>query len=229
VTSATSKRERKKARRAERLEAERAASRRQQRGRRIRIAIIGVVVVAAVIALAVWMVRGADATLGVPAAEVSGEPLAPFPGAGAPDPAVGSTAPDVTGYDPAGNVVEIGATGQPQALSFLAHWCPHCQDEVPEVVAWIDEGNAPEGVDIVAVSTMHDPARPNWPPDTWLEREGWQGDVLVDHDDSAAEAYGLSGTPYWVFVDADGTVTGRHAGRLSLEGLEEQMQALVDG
>lgn len=59
-----------------------------------------------------------------------------------------------------------------------------------------------DGVELVGVSTFHDPSRPNWPPDEWLQAEAFPGDVLVDHDGTAAQAYGLQGTPMWVFVDA---------------------------
>ncbi len=232
MNATNTKRERKKARRAERIAAERAAAKRQQMLRRARVGLLALLVVGAIVAAALFMVRGADATLGVPAPEVSGEaPSLPPPPAeqGAEDPAVGSRAPQITGYDPDGEPVQIGGTGQPQALSFLAHWCPHCQAEVPEVVEWVEEGNLPSGVDLVAVSTQHDPARPNWPPDRWLADEGWQGPVLVDHDLTASEAYGARGTPFWVFVDGDGTVVARHPGRLTLGELADYVDALERG
>jgi thiol-disulfide isomerase/thioredoxin len=229
VTSAEMKRDRKRARRAERQAAEREAARRAQTKRRIRLAVIAVVVGAAVVGGAVLMVRGADASLGVPAAEASGESLPPYPADGAGDPAEGMAAPTVTGYDPDGGDVLLGAAGRPQAIGFMAHWCPHCQDEVPEIVEWVDGGNLPDGVDLVAVSSQHQPARPNWPPDAWLEREGWQGAILVDHDDTAAEAYEARGTPFWVFVDASGTVVARHPGRLTLDQLDAYIAAIDGG
>ena len=35
---------------------------------------------------------------------------------------------------------------------FLAHWCPHCQAEVPELVELAKEGVF-DGVDVTAVAT----------------------------------------------------------------------------
>ncbi|MDQ3782544.1 MAG: redoxin domain-containing protein, partial [Actinomycetota bacterium] len=80
--------------------------------------------------------RSINAETGVP--EVTGEALAPHPGNMLPadDPAVGIAAPAVVGEDFDGNTVSIDPTdGSPKAIMFLAHWCPHCQAEVPRVQA----------------------------------------------------------------------------------------------
>ena len=105
-------------------------------------------------------------------------------------------------------------------LLFLAHWCSHCQAEVPVLQDWVDAGNAPDDVDIISIATAIDPAYPNYPPEAWLEREGWTLPVIVDRPGSVATAYGLSAFPFWVFVDADGKVTGRMTGELSMADLE---------
>ena len=49
--------------------------------------------------------------------------------------------------------------------------------------------------------------------------------MLVDNADSdLATAYGITGFPYWVLVDATGTVVHRSSGELT----EEQFGYLVD-
>jgi thiol-disulfide isomerase/thioredoxin len=224
------KRERQRSRRQERLDQQRSQAQRDRRRRRVRTAALGLVALLAVVALAVLLTRGTDRTLGVPEPQVADDAAAlpPLPADGQ-DPAVGASAPDVTGYDPQGEPVAIGGTGRAQALLFVASWCPHCQEELPRVVEWQAEGNLPEGVDLVAVSTLHDPNRPNWPPDEWLTAEGWQGEVLVDSTDAVQAAYGLQGTPYWVFVDADGTVAGRHSGELDPAALTAAVEAIAPG
>lgn len=223
-----SKRERQRARRLERQEQQRKQALRARRLRRVRIAVAGVVALAAVVVLAVLLSRGADRSLGVPPPEVAAEaavlPVLPDSGA---DPAVGAPAPDVTGFDLDGDLVAVGDTGRPQALLFVASWCPHCQEELPRVVQWQAEGNLPDGVDLVAVSTLHDPNRPNWPPDEWLESEGWQGGVLVDSTDAVQAAYGMRGTPYWVFVDAGGSYAGRHSGEIDAAALSAAVRKIT--
>lgn len=139
------------------------------------------------------------------------------------DRAVGRPIPEVDGASFDGASVAIKADGKPKLIVFLAHWCPHCQREVPVVQAWIDAKGMPAGVDLISVVTAIDANRPNYPPDTWLARERWQVPVIVDADNQIASLYGLTAFPYWVAVGADGTVAQRLTGELT----PEQIDALV--
>ncbi|HET6949659.1 MAG TPA: TlpA disulfide reductase family protein [Acidimicrobiales bacterium] len=151
--------------------------------------------------------------------EVSGTPLPALPDSGD-DPAVGQAFPTLTGVDQSGAPMTITADGRPKMIVFVAHWCPHCQREVPVVQDWVDEGNLPDWVDLVSVSTAIDPTRPNFPPDAWLADEGWTAPVLVDADNAAAEAAGLPAYPYFVAIDPEGKVVTRASGELSTEALD---------
>ncbi|MGE3618924.1 MAG: TlpA family protein disulfide reductase [Acidimicrobiia bacterium] len=142
---------------------------------------------------------------------VEGTALTPLPDAGA-DPAEGQVAPTLTGRSPDGDRVGLGGQGEPTLVAFLAHWCPHCQAELPVLVDLADDG-AFEGIRTVAVLTGTNPDAPNFPPASWLDREGWDGDVLLDNDaQAAARAYGLTSYPLLVALDADGNVVGRMSG-----------------
>ncbi|AXV06198.1 hypothetical protein DVS28_a1505 [Euzebya pacifica] len=221
MSTTSSKRERQKARRAERLAEEQAEERRAGMRNRLVTVIGAVVALAVVVGVGILLVQGSDASLGVPAATADdGSVLPDIPQAGA-DPAIGTEAPVVVGYEPDGTALAIGGEGAPQAVVFMAHWCPHCQEELPLIGDWVADGQLADGVQLVAVSTLHDPARPNWPPDEWLASEDFPGEVLVDSDGAAAEAWGLSGTPMWVFTDADGTVVARYSGQIDAERFAE--------
>jgi len=150
---------------------------------------------------------------------VSGNPLPQFTDT-SDDPAVGMTLPTLEGNDQSGAPMTIGADGRPTMIMFVAHWCPHCQREVPVVQQWVDDGRLPDGVDLVSVSTAIDPNRPNYPPDAWLADEGWTAPVLVDADNSAAQAVGLSAYPFFVAIDGDGTVVLRTTGELTTDQLD---------
>jgi cytochrome c biogenesis protein CcmG, thiol:disulfide interchange protein DsbE len=155
---------------------------------------------------------------------ISGDPLIALPPAGT-DPAVGERGPLVDGTDFDRSPEVIGGSGAPELVMFMASWCPACQQELPEVVRWMDQEGLPEGVELTAVATGLDASRPNWPPDAWFEEEGYTGRVLVeDADGSVAQAYGLSATPFWVALDAEGQVVARHAGMIDTT----QMTALAD-
>lgn len=144
------------------------------------------------------------------------------------DPAIGLEAPTVTGESMDGEQISVGPNGSPTAIVFLAHWCSHCQAEVPRVQAWLDGGGGVEGVEMQSVSTSVNSARGNYPPSSWLSNAGWSTDVLKDDTDSTAHsAYGGGGFPYWVFLNADGTVAGRSSGQLDIATLEAFMQNIA--
>ena len=196
-------------------------------------AVVALVVVAGIVAL-VMTSEGDDGGSGGSAdaavqeqgtVEVSGSALPQYPAdAGlfadpATDPAVGKTPPTLTGQDFSGGSVTITpGGGTPMVVIFAAHWCPHCQQEIPLIQKWIDEGNLPDDVQINLVSTGVKADQNNYPPSDWLSSVGWTEQILLDNpDQSAAQAYGLTGYPYMVFVDADGRVVQRASGELPIE------------
>ena len=144
------------------------------------------------------------------------------------DPAIGLVAPEITGQDFDDGTVAVAHDGTPKAIVFLAHWCQHCQAEVPRVQAWLDAGGGVEGVEIVSVTTSANSGQPNWPPSEWLERENWTSpNIRDDADSSALQAYGGSSFPYWVFLNGDGTVAHRQAGQTDIATLQAIMTTLT--
>ncbi len=169
--------------------------------------------------------------------QISGEDLPELPDTGgflAPageDPAVGLEVPTLTGESFDESEVVIGpGDGKPKLVVFVAHWCPHCQTEVPVIQDWIDSGEVPDGLEVYAVATGQDDTQPNYPPSGWLSNEGWTPKVLLDDDaQSAAASWGLTGYPYLVFVDADGKVWQRGSGEIPLADLQRLAGELVAG
>jgi len=161
---------------------------------------------------------------------VSGATLAPLPDGAGPtgDPAVGKPMPDLRGASFDGRPVAIAKDGHPKLIVFLAHWCPHCQGEVPRLVAWLGAARLPAGLEVYAVATAVDATRPNYPPSEWLRRERWPAPVLADDArGTAADAAGLSAFPFFVFVGADDRVAGRRAGSIGMEEIEQQLGRLA--
>jgi len=142
------------------------------------------------------------------------------------DPAVGMAAPIVIGQDFDGNTVRIDAAKDGMTLAvFLAHWCPHCNREVPRINELRDAGSFPADLNIVGVSTGISPDRPNWPPSQWFEDMDWTYPVIADGVDMkrqtfiAADAYGLDGFPFLTLIDSDGKVLARTSGEMEKEDL----------
>jgi len=145
------------------------------------------------------------------------------------DLAAGQPAPVLTGEAPDGTALTVGGAGdgRPTLVAFLAHWCPHCQRELPVLVDLADDG-AFDDVRTVAVLTGSNAAAENFPPTAWLEREGWTGDVLLDDErTTAATAYGFSGYPFLVVLDGDGEVVARTAGEVPGEVVAAMVDAAV--
>lgn len=155
---------------------------------------------------------------------VEGRPLGTFDAAET-DATIGEESPVVTGQSTDGSIATVGGAGEPTVLAFLAHWCPHCQAELPLLVDVAESGGF-DGVRTVAVLTGTNPDAPNFPPADWLDREGWSGDVLVDDEAfTAASAFGVAGYPFLVALDAGGTVVARSSGELPADALEAMAAA----
>ncbi len=156
--------------------------------------------------------------------EVSGDPLPQYSDSTS-DTAIGMTAPTLTGKGFTGNTIVTGP-GAPTLLVFLAHWCPHCQREVPLLVQWNRDGLVPSGLDVIAITTSSDPASPNFPPSEWLAREEFPPlwPVMTDSGEkTAANAMGVSGFPFFVLLDSNGKVALRISGEIEMQALTEQI------
>ncbi len=196
------------------------------------LALLGMAVLAVVAGLVTWksgvLAPGSSAEEYRPVT-VKGAALAVLPdGAGpASDPARGQAMPEIRGASFTGEPVAITGDGRPRVILFLAHWCPHCQAEVPRLTAWLKDGGLPPGVELYAISTAADSKRPNYPPSRWLRQEGWPTPVMADDRlETAAGAAGLSAFPFFVFVGADGKVVSRNAGELSIDDLKARIASL---
>ncbi len=142
-----------------------------------------------------------------------------------PSPATGATLPTVTGETFDGSTVTIAPDGKPQIIMGIAHWCPHCQAEVPRIQDWLDTNGMPADVNIVAVATANDASRGNFPAGTWLRDVKWSVPTMVDDDQSAAgQALGVGSFPYFLVVGADGKVIQQTSGEITMD----QWQALLD-
>ena len=208
------------------------------------IAVAAVVVIAGIVA---FVLTGSDSStsgggastpagtvvpsgkLTVGSIEVSGTALPARNTSGA-DPAVGQVIPTIEGETFDGSPLTIGPSGEPTIIMVVAHWCPHCQREVPFLQSWLNDNGAPEGVRLVALATSNDAGKPNYPAGQWLVKEKWTVPTMLDDKASgAAQALGVTGFPYFVVVDAQGRVVERTSGELSVGQWEGLLTAARTG
>jgi len=147
------------------------------------------------------------------------------------DLAIGAFAPIPTGIDLNGNSITMSTRvgleeRKPTVIVFLAHWCSHCQREVPIIQNWINKNGSSNNINLYSVVTYIEKNKPNYPPNDWLIRENWSPSVIFDNEENIiAEHFGLSAFPYWVFLNSDGTVNMRHSGSLGEEKFDQIMRS----
>ena len=223
------------------------SARQENPAKKIAIIVGGAVVALAVVAL-ILVKCGSDSTpaaknTGAAQAEnatqqsaavsVTGAPLPQFPADATSfladpktDPAVGKTPPTLKGQTFDAKDITIAPGGKAKVVLFVAHWCPHCQAELPRIQQWIADGNLPKDVEVFGVATATTESRPNYPASAWIAQTKFQPQVLLDDDQgTAASAYGLTGFPYIVVVDKDGKVTARASGEVPIDDFSK----LVNG
>jgi thiol-disulfide isomerase/thioredoxin len=149
-------------------------------------------------------------------------PVAPDSGSGTADPALGQT------FD--ASPMTIAPSGKPQVIIVAAHWCTHCQAEVPRLQSWLDQNQMPADVDLVALATGNTPTKPNFPAGPWLRKEGWSVPTMLDDKEShGGQALGVTGFPTFIVVDKDGKVVFRTSGEITMTQWESLLEAARTG
>ena len=160
---------------------------------------------------------------------VTGQMLPETPQTGD-DPALDAPAPTLSGFDFRSNPIIVNGADDTRdtLLVFLAHWCPHCNDEVPKLIQWKEQGLIPENLRVVGITTGSRNDAPNWPPSDWIEEKKWPFEVMADSEEqTAALAYGLSAYPFLAVVDADGVLRARFSGVVEPTALTEIVNAAL--
>ena len=143
------------------------------------------------------------------------------------DPAVGLKSPTLESVLLDGTPVFIGGEGPTTILMVLAHWCPHCRNEVRELTKHFSDEGLPETVRVMSLATAIDSSRANYPPHKWLENENWPVPVIVDNPDSViADIFGVNSFPFFIVIDQAGDIALRIPGRMGVDTLERLIEAL---
>jgi thiol-disulfide isomerase/thioredoxin len=202
-------------------------------------------VIAIALGIAVWSTTGNDKKVSVgttgtdnsssspaetqPVTTV-GDPLAKQMASGVDQSADGVTPPTLKGFTFAGTPIDIAPGGRAKMVVFLAHWCPHCNREIPVIEAWAAAGGVPASLDIIGVSTGVSAQADNYPPSQWIVKMAWKYPVMADSaQNEAALAYGVGGYPTFVIVGADGKVKVRNSGELPAADLDALVKKALAG
>ena len=136
------------------------------------------------------------------------------------EPAANMKAPVINGTDLNGNSI-TSEINSPTILLFLAHWCGYCQVEVKEIQDWIEDGGDMGRVKMFSILTSINSSQPNYPPDKWLNSEGWSFQSFTDNElNGVAQHFGIRGFPFWVLIDSNGDIVTRLSGSYTKDQFE---------
>ena len=162
--------------------------------------------------------------------EIVGDSLPQMPDTGE-DSAIGMKVPEIRAKNFDGGPVSlrIASIKRPTMVVFLAHWCPHCNREIPRILELDSKGGIPSSLRVVGVATGSRDDQPNWPPSTWLDDMGWKWETAADSQDQKIfSAYGGTSFPTMVLVAPDGTVKNRFSGEVEVDDLGTRIKTFMD-
>lgn len=144
------------------------------------------------------------------------------------DPSLGMIPPAIAAPSvmSTGTVTILPGSG-PMVVVFGAHWCPHCNRELPPLAEHLKSA-PPADVKVYLVSSSEQPGTVNYPPSSWLEKMGWPNDIAPTVDDGKSEngvKWGLDSFPYFVALDKDGKVVARASGEIGIKAFDDLVSA----
>jgi len=173
-----------------------------RRGWRHPARVAGIVVIVVAISLSVFLATRPSAT----ALEVD-------------DPLVGKIAPPIvaSSYGHPGQVVNLFALrGHWVLINFFASWCPPCQQEAAQLVAFAYDHRGSSGVRIIGVG-FNDPAED---AAAFLATTGAHWPLVADTSGDLAVAYGVRGPPETFLIAPNSRIVAHIDGPVTVDLLD---------
>ena len=132
-------------------------------------------------------------------------------------PLVGHPAPALSGTTVAGAPFDLSSLhGRWVVVNFFASWCPPCQQEEPDLVAFAYRHRGVAGVALVGVA--YDDAAGS--ARRFLSSSGATWPALADPGGTMAVDFGVRAPPETFLVSPDGVVAAHLDGPVTASGLE---------
>jgi thiol-disulfide isomerase/thioredoxin len=127
-------------------------------------------------------------------------------------------AQELSGTTLTGESFDLASTrGRPTVVNFFASWCPPCNEEAPDLVAFA--ADHPEA-SVVGVAVNDERAD----TEAFVEKYGVTYTVVYDPQGGTGSAWGVTGIPTTFFLDAEGTIQDTIVGAASSEQFEASLQ-----
>ncbi|CAB3394486.1 MULTISPECIES: TlpA family protein disulfide reductase [Kyrpidia] len=129
---------------------------------------------------------------------------------------VGQSAPELTLADLDGQTFHLSNyRGRVIVLNFFTSWCPPCQQEAPELARFAR--SAGPGTVLVMV----DRGEAEGPVRRFIQKYGIDAHVVMDPDNRASQAFGVTGQPETFIIDRQGIIRQHVIGPTTANGLEQ--------
>ncbi len=138
------------------------------------------------------------------------------------EPVSEDAAPGFTVTDSEGNEVKLSDfRGKGVVVNFWASWCGPCKSEMPHFQKAYEEYGENVHFLMVNMSTAFGDSRAD--AEKVLADGGYTFPVYYDTNAECAYAYGVTGIPMTIFVDADGMISSVKNGMISEADLERRI------
>ncbi|MDH3225644.1 MAG: TlpA family protein disulfide reductase [Thermoleophilia bacterium] len=149
-----------------------------------------------------------------PAKEPAGDASEPLP--------KGPDLPAFTGTDlqTGGSInIQDAVAGKPLVIQMWASWCEVCNETAGDVKRFIED--RPD-INYLGIDVQDDAGAGRG----FYEEHGWTHQSIFDNG-TLAQAFGLRGTPTYIFVHPDGKIAGQTIGDPGYEGLNRIADRLL--
>jgi peroxiredoxin len=135
---------------------------------------------------------------------------------------VGDVAPDFSYILPDGTSQRLSdLRGQKVMVNFWATWCPPCMAEMPDIQQAYDQYRD-EGFMVLAVNRNEQIGQIG----TFAQEMGLTIPLIADPAGNIGDAYGARNLPTTYFINTDGTIDFRKQGIMTLEFIEQRIEAM---
>lgn len=135
----------------------------------------------------------------------------------------GELAPDFTLKNLSGEEVSLSDfRGKVVMINFWATWCGWCDAEMPDMQKFDDEN---DDLVVLAVDVLEDIKDVK----AYIEKGGYDFEVLLDSDGEIYKTYLGNGFPNSYFIDKEGILLGKAPGAMNYAQMSEVLENIKKG